>query len=138
MVGLIGKLKELGTSGALTAVSLALAVVLFVAWCTATTNIIRMFPSSVLKEPSLAVEAMRIISFHGAWQRMGMVHFACFALMILLVVLVALIEGALVDIKHHIESRAKLPPLSLVQHINNDYHEALSRSGVASRQKQLR
>ncbi|SCU69708.1 uncharacterized protein TEOVI_000127700 [Trypanosoma equiperdum] len=119
---------------ALCMLSVFCSVVLFVLWTSATSRTVNSLPQELLLGLGNVDDILTAITLKDSLRNMNMANIICFALLILLVILLSLVEGVLIRMKSDLEECAKLPPVTLVQHMNNSYRAGLENSGLAYRE----
>ncbi|KEG13665.1 hypothetical protein DQ04_00861070 [Trypanosoma grayi] len=125
-------------AGGLVVGAVSLAVCLFLLWCSAATSLAAHVGGGPASEPNIVAETMLLLSGVETVAHMNVANYACFAVMVVLVVVLSRVEGALVSVEQAIEKKAKLPSVELVRHINDNYDTALRLGGVAHKEKRMR
>ncbi|KAH9601823.1 hypothetical protein LSM04_008297 [Trypanosoma melophagium] len=135
-MGLMRSSVLLGSTGGLIIGSIVLAACLLLIWCGVASPVAERFNKEL--EPSLLTETLRLAAAPKSVQEMNLANIMCFAIMVILVVVVGLLDEAMIIVKESIETKAKLPSSELVAYINHSYEDALARSGVAHKVKQMK
>ncbi|ORC92029.1 uncharacterized protein TM35_000042430 [Trypanosoma theileri] len=126
----------LGNIGGFTLGTIVLVGCLLLIWYNTVSTIAVRFTGG--KEATLLTEILHLATGLQSIQAMNLANVVCFAIMILLVVLVSLLDEAMIIVKESIEAKAKLPSSEIVRHINHSYERGLARGGIAHKAKQMK
>ncbi|KAF8298845.1 hypothetical protein TcYC6_0070730 [Trypanosoma cruzi] len=142
MVKLLGAASNVATAGGLIAGVIVLAVFLFTCWGSLVSAVLAFLPEGFLASlpPSsnFLFETIRLVSFVETVKYMSLANYVCFAVFLILVLLLSAVEEAMITVKEAIEEKAKLPSTELVRQMNGKYDHALAVSGNAYKVKQVR
>ncbi|RNF09022.1 hypothetical protein TraAM80_02419 [Trypanosoma rangeli] len=140
MAKLLEAVRMQATAAGLIAGTIALSVFLFTSWGSVVSAFVVSFFLGPLASPSSSAffsEAVLLLSCVETIKHVTLANYMCFALLLMLVLLLSSVEEALVVVKESLQKKAKLPSTELLRQMNGSYERAFAVSGSAHKMKQL-